>query len=367
MKKNSFRMVLRLFLILIISISFLNSSADACSTFSIKTEKELVYGRNFDFFTGMAYVMTNHRGLAKFALIDPTEQPARWVSKYGSITFNQFGKEFPYGGMNEKGLVVAQMACEQGQQLPEVDKRTAISVLQWIQYQLDISVTVQDVIDSDKVIRISKSGAPLHYLVTDRNGDSVVIEHINGKMVYYRGATLPVSALTNTPYKDSLEYGKKYMESGNVKDIWDKQGSYERFSRIAVIAGNYPKNQEIPIVKQAFDILANVAQGEHTMWSAVYEPRKLLIHFHSKENKKIRTINLNDFDFSCSSVPLAIYIDENDYSLKNWKPFSLELNRELIQRLVKECEFAKNILTGIEDIWIKYPGWIKCKETKQAQ
>jgi choloylglycine hydrolase len=28
-----------------------------------------------------------------------------WISKYGSITFNQYGREFPTGGMNEKGLV----------------------------------------------------------------------------------------------------------------------------------------------------------------------------------------------------------------------------------------------------------------------
>ena len=32
--------------------------------------------------------------------------PASWVSKYGSVTFNQYGRELPTGGMNEAGLVV---------------------------------------------------------------------------------------------------------------------------------------------------------------------------------------------------------------------------------------------------------------------
>jgi choloylglycine hydrolase len=26
-----------------------------------------------------------------------------WTSRYGSITFNQYGREFPSGGINEKG------------------------------------------------------------------------------------------------------------------------------------------------------------------------------------------------------------------------------------------------------------------------
>ena len=32
-----------------------------------------------------------------------------WTSKFGNVTFNQYGKEFPTGGMNENGLVIELM------------------------------------------------------------------------------------------------------------------------------------------------------------------------------------------------------------------------------------------------------------------
>ena len=66
----------------------------------------------------------------------PDGNTISWVSQYGSITFNQYGKEFPTGGMNEKGLVVELMWLD-GTIYPQPDERPAIGVLQWIQYQLD--------------------------------------------------------------------------------------------------------------------------------------------------------------------------------------------------------------------------------------
>ena len=80
--------------------------AYACTTFCIDDGEKLVFGRNYDWGIGVGLVMVNKRGLSKTALLfSPTEVPARWVSKYGSVTFNQYGREFPTGGINEKGLV----------------------------------------------------------------------------------------------------------------------------------------------------------------------------------------------------------------------------------------------------------------------
>jgi penicillin V acylase-like amidase (Ntn superfamily) len=43
------------------------------------------------------------------ATVGESPNPAKWVSRYGSVTFNQYGCENPTGGMNEAGLVVEQM------------------------------------------------------------------------------------------------------------------------------------------------------------------------------------------------------------------------------------------------------------------
>jgi penicillin V acylase-like amidase (Ntn superfamily) len=54
-----------------------------------------------------------------------------------------------------------------------------------------------------EAVRIA-SAFPLHYLFADASGDAAVIEFLDGKLVIYRGETLPVRALANSTYADSI-------------------------------------------------------------------------------------------------------------------------------------------------------------------
>jgi penicillin V acylase-like amidase (Ntn superfamily) len=70
---------------------------------------------------------------------------------------------------------------------PAADQRASLNELQWIQYQLDNSSTIDEVIGSDQLIRISRNdAAPLHYLVADSKGHAATIEFIKGKMVVHK-------------------------------------------------------------------------------------------------------------------------------------------------------------------------------------
>jgi choloylglycine hydrolase len=102
---------------IIFLIVFFNAaqSGEACSTFQLQHGKHLVVGKNFDFHTDIGMVIINKRNVAKTALLSPWENPARWVSKYGSITFNQVGREFPFSGINEAGLIVEIMWLDESQ------------------------------------------------------------------------------------------------------------------------------------------------------------------------------------------------------------------------------------------------------------
>jgi choloylglycine hydrolase len=108
----------------------------ACTTFCINKNGHIVFGRNYDWVTDAGIVNTNQRDLFKTSMKAGDGETISWISKYGSITFNQYGKEFPTGGMNEKGLVV-ELTWLDGSRYPEKDSRSAVNVLQWIQYQLD--------------------------------------------------------------------------------------------------------------------------------------------------------------------------------------------------------------------------------------
>ena len=143
----------------------------ACTTFFINKNGQLVFGRNYDWITNGGMVCTNLKGLHKTSAKVNDGQTTSWTSKYGSITFNQYGKEFPTGGMNEMGLVVELMWAD-GTQYPKADNRASLGALQWIQYQLDNHATIDEVIESDKNIRISQNNPPLHYLIADASGNA---------------------------------------------------------------------------------------------------------------------------------------------------------------------------------------------------
>jgi choloylglycine hydrolase len=74
---------------------YLSNNIYPCTTFCLKADKDIIFGRNLDFSVGLGYVTINKRNVTKTAFIEPPEKQITWTSKYGSITFNQIGREFP--------------------------------------------------------------------------------------------------------------------------------------------------------------------------------------------------------------------------------------------------------------------------------
>ena len=102
--------IVRILTVFCFAVLILTQAAPACTTFCLKDDESLVFGRNYDWHLDHGLIIVNKKGVAKRAiLIDPQDTPARWVSKYGSVTFNQYGRELPCGGMNEGGLVLETM------------------------------------------------------------------------------------------------------------------------------------------------------------------------------------------------------------------------------------------------------------------
>src|ERR1700746_1722576 len=96
---------LPLFLGLIMGGLFCVTQAYPCTTFVLQGDGRIYFGRNLDWHWENGLVFVNQRNIGKMAVVTPGHAPAKWISKYGSVTFNQFGMELPMGGMNEAGLV----------------------------------------------------------------------------------------------------------------------------------------------------------------------------------------------------------------------------------------------------------------------
>ena len=96
-------------------------------------------------------VLVNPRGVAKTSVLE--RSPASWVARYGSVAFNQYGKDSPAGGVNEKGLVVEVMDLDETR-YPPPDSRPAVGPLEWVQHLLDTSASVDEALRAAKRVRI---------------------------------------------------------------------------------------------------------------------------------------------------------------------------------------------------------------------
>jgi len=291
-------------------------TAKPCTTFVLKTKDGIFFGRNLDWVSDMGFAIINKRNMSKESLVFGDEKSISWVSKYGSISFNQFGKEFPFGGMNEKGLVVEIMVSVA--EYPEPDNRAMINELQWVQYQLDNCQTVDEVIATDNKIRIGQAHESLHYLVSDANGNVAAIEFTEGKMVVYKGKDLPMPVLENDLYSESLE---NY-----------KENRLGRFSTAVDGVKKYKESSGKP-VEYCFDLLKKVAlSGE---WSMVYDINKKEIHFRTNSNENIRQVNFTSFDFGCNDEVLGYDLASQDAG--NVSSKFIKLSSTANNKLVKDA------------------------------
>jgi choloylglycine hydrolase len=284
--------------------------------------------------------MVNKRGVAKTAALAPPETPARWVSRYGSVTFNQYGREFPNGGLNEAGLAVELMWLD-ATRYPDPDGRPALDCLEWIQYQLDNFATADEVASNAGRLRIS-SPARIHFLACDKRGSCATVEFLDGKPVVHTGSSLPAPALTNHTYEESLRF--RDQTRGDAAAL-QGMGSLQRFARASRRAESFAAgNLQEDAVRYAFETLDAVAQGPHTRWSIVYDLRAGRVHWRTRENRRLRSVSLAAFDFSCGSPVKVLAVDAGEGDVaRRFTDYTPEANRGLVAAAFRQTAFLANL------------------------
>ena len=348
-----------------------------CTTFVLNQGGRLVFGRNLDWYSGTGLVIVNPRNLEKVALVDSSDKPIKWISKFGSLTFNQIGRELPFGGINESGLVVEHMSLPETE-YPSDDDRYVIGAFQWIQFQLDNYSTIEEVINSDKFLRI-EDDSRIHFLVCDRHGNTATIEFLNGKMVCHTGKDLPVSALANSIYDESIYCFNNNGDTQSNPSLYHFCTAAERINN----SNSYPGDSAIDY---AFKTLNMVSQGLSTKWSIVYDIINMQIYFKVFETPVIvgerkiftkqppydpvtKVIDLKELSYECSGTVKVLDINGDQYNRVNqyFVPYSTDINREFI---VKVFTFYKGWGLDIElkedemEYLAKYPESLKCIDKK---
>ncbi len=360
-------------------ITILQLDAKACTTFQLTHEGQVLVGKNYDWMVEDGLIIVNKRGVSKTAMKSTFDNtglgtPATWTSKYGSITFVQYGRELGPGGMNEAGLVVESMGLFRNtpnRKYPDPDDRESIMVSQWRQYQLDNFASVKEVIACDTKLRIRpQKGIHPHFIVSDKEGNCATIEFLDGKMVYHTNNTLPHRVLTNNTYDLSYDYLEK-----NIIPKPDRYRSIERFILAAKMVEKYnPATSSSPI-DYAFKLLKSVSwsvdrqwQGtpytSNTRWSIVYDQKNLRIHFRTHGNPEIRVINFDAFDFSCAT-PVKMFDVTANFSGEisgKFIDYTWEKNRDLIENAFNKTVFIPKLSDEQLDTLSKYPEMFVCKQ-----
>jgi len=309
------------------------------------TEDLNLLGKNQDVPYDKAYLFTNLRGVAKRAIVIPPDQPVEWVSRFGSITVSQVGKEMPNGGMNEAGLVVEQTTLWQSS-YPLEPTLPAIGELQWIQLLLDTCANVEEALEAAANVRIVQPMSRLHYMVSDRKGSCTIIEFIEGKMRAYRNESLPVSVMANTPYAEACRDLDDKDYNNNWRSRYDDyaKNSMERFSKAAALVTlltpsvpSAPSAQSAPSspIDFMFEALKAV-QREDTAFSLVYDLAKLEIYFTTNQNPAQKTIRLNEIDFSSTAPVLAWNVQQNAEGRASSVRYDADINYTVVEAFFRD-------------------------------
>lgn len=304
------------FLLLGFSLLFLIDSLFTCTVFG-RFDESIEIGKNLDWEIDDGLIFINNRAEQKESIKLPNKEVLQWKSKYGSITFNQFGKNLPLGGMNECGLVIEELSYSPTK-YPENNKKS-ITELQWIQYNLDNFSTTKEVISNLSELSIIKFMFGLHYFVCDNFGDVAIIEFINNEIRCYNGNEIIVPVLSNNTYENSLRNLKNYTGYGGELMLKDSEDSMTRFVRTSnLLLAN----------ENSFSILDSVKQDD-TQWSIVYSVSSKQISYKTRRYSRIKMIKFEDFMF-CNNT--KSFIELNSDSIVH-KTYNNSIEQNSLQRI----------------------------------
>jgi penicillin V acylase-like amidase (Ntn superfamily) len=308
----------------ILSLCTFDQSALACSRILLNTAQDHVVGRTMDLFMpDHARLVVYPRGIHRNGAVADSNA-AQWVSKYGSVTVNSLNVTTS-DGMNEKGFV-ANLLYLHGSQYEKRDSRPGLANSMMLQYLLDVSATVPEALaalDKVQVVSVVAVGRewPLHISISDANGDSAVIEFVNGTKVIHHGDNSVV--MTNEPTLDwQLNNLKKYRYFGGTEPLPGDIDPASRFVRASAFLKSLAKptdNQaalaEVYSIAKTVSVppgAENTSSDVHsedtwpTLWTTLADSKTLRYFFQASDSPNMIWLDLNKLNFKKGAPVLSV-------------------------------------------------------------
>jgi len=318
--------------------------------------KNKYLAQNYDYNLDHGLVSVNLKGKRKSNGEAEADKVVEWITKIGSITFNQFSLELPVSGMNEAGLVVSLLWHEEGDYGHDKTIQR-LNPLQWIQYQLDNFPSVQHVVEGLESIHPEQGPIPLHFSVLDASGNSMFIEFIDGKLQLHRNTKIPV--LTNTSYSDCIEgtaLSDSIPEQLNVNSRARFNHLYEQLDKL-----------DNPTTKNGFELLESVSQTAKngsrfpwngnsdsdtvTAWSIVFNTVDKSISLRSYQNRAIREFRLSEYHFESDGDDFIMDVNAGvaGPALPFFTEYSKEKNNAILELSAQNMGLPGSMVSAVAD------------------
>jgi hypothetical protein len=297
-----------------------------CTTLSfLDQSNDRIFGKSFDWYFNHGFLFVNKRNVEKEALVLDNSTPLKWVSKFGSVTFNQHGRDFPLGGMNEAGMVM-EIMIGPAEDVADSELVKSVNEVQIIQYVLDSFSNVADMSRGLENVRVARVVSKVHYLVCDKKSDCASVEYLDGKLNIHKGADLPYNAFTNSSYDESAASAAHYEGLGGTEAIPTDGASISRFVRAASRAKTFHGGNSTAYAHSFLDQVALSGR-----WRIVYHGQSEISFRVDPNLNSLKTISMN-LDYKCSS-PVKMFdltsAGEGDIGSK-LETYSKERNATLV-------------------------------------
>ena len=259
--------------------------------------------------------------------------------------------------MNENGLACAGLnfvgyAHYEKEPVKDKNNIAPYDFIQWVVSGYDTVQEVKSAIKEIELVEVPiKEGikvANLHWMITDKMGESIVVEKtIEGIRVYDN----TVGVMTNNPTFDwqitNLNEYINLSQNQPEDTMWSEQklkalgvgagtrgipgdfGSVSRFIRMAYIRAKKPKiNNNIEAITQFFHMLdyAKMIRGgvitrdgleDVTLYSSCMDQENAIYYYKTYKNSRISGINMRNEKLDGEDIKVFPYQDEQDIQYQN--------------------------------------------------
>lgn len=254
-------------------------------------------------------------GVKRNGLAGP--QSMQWSAKYGSVVATGYDISTT-DGLNEKGLNANLLwLVESEYPQTEKSKKPKLSISLWAQYVLDNFSTVAEAVEFFKkepfdVISDQVPGenrlATLHLSISDKTGDSAIVEYIGGRQVIHHNKSYQV--MTNSPtFDQQLALNQYWKQIGGTVFMPGTNRAADRFARASFYIQAIPKHADSnSSLASVFSVIRNVSVPyglnteeepniSSTRWRTVVDHKRNLYFFESAVSPNVFWVDLNKINF----------------------------------------------------------------------